>query len=540
MTMNTSIRRLAFSSMLGCAIVGLGGCDDLLTESPPNILTVDNLYATAEGFEAGLAGLYELARRQFLGFNGGGANELRSLFATVGVDNAIGGTNDNISRMVTDLGTRLHSGHGDVHNQWAWLYEIINSANTLIGRADNPEVVWSDAERDAAIAEARFLRAWAYRHLTYLFGDVPLALEESLGESIKTDWERTPVADVRSQIEADLLFAEEHLPEQPRDGRVSKGVAQHFLAELYLAMDRPADAEQKAQAVLASGYYQLITERYGVGADQPGVAFMDPFLEGNTLHSQGNTEALWTFQYELDVQGGGEHILRRTWTPNFFNIPGIDFSFENTGRGQQRAFPSLWAIELYEPGDDRGSGFALRRYYIYDNEGNLPEGVALGDTLWLEPMEIATEAERQEPRIISTRKWDQFDPGRPTEAKSYNDVAYVRLAETYLLLAEAQLAQGGAAGAAETINVLRRRAGASEIDAADVTLDFILEERSRELLAEEERRYTLIRTGTFAQRVRAYNPAVAPNFEDHHVLLPIPQRVIDANLEREMAQNPGY
>src|SRR5690606_1351530 len=151
--------------------------------------------------------------------------------------------------------------------------------------------------------------------------------------AIKTDWERTPVAEVRKQMEQDLLFAEQHLPAAMRDGRASKAVAQHYLAELYLAMGEPAKAEEEAAAVVNSGQFRLITERYGVRRNEPGVPFMDQFVDGNVLRSQGNTEALWTFQYEMNVPGGTGHILRRTWTANFFNIPGIDFSVQNGGRG---------------------------------------------------------------------------------------------------------------------------------------------------------------------------------------------------------------
>jgi hypothetical protein len=529
-------RRLAVLGFAGVMGAGLAGCDSLLTESPPNILTADNLYRTPAGFEAGLNGLYDLVRQENYGMNGGGSNELPSLFWTVGVDNAFGGTNDNIARLVTDLGTRLHPASGELATMWARLYRKINSANTIIGRAANPELKWTETERDQVIAEARLIRALQYRHLTYLWGDVPLTLEESSGDEIRTDWVRTPVAEVRKQMEADMLFAVEHLSDTPRDGRVSKAVARHYLAELYLAMDEPAKAEEEAEAVINSGLYHLVTERYGVKATEPGTPFTDMFLDGNVLRSQGNTEVLWTHEFEQNVPGGREQFLRRTWMPTYFNIPGITFGGDNSGRGQSRAFPTRWAVELYSPGDDRGSKFALRKYYIYNNPANLPEGVSLGDTLWLQ----VKDNTRTDFTQISTRKWDCYDPQRPTEAASWCDVGYLRLGETYLVLAEAQFRQGHAGDAAETINALRRRAHAPEIDASDVTLDFILDERSRELLAEEQRRYTLVRTGTFAERVRKYNQLVGPLFEDKHVYLPIPQSVIDANLTGDFPQNPGW
>jgi hypothetical protein len=160
----------------------------------------------------------------------------------------------------------------------------------------------------------------------------------------------------------------------------------------------------------------------------------------------------------------------------------------------------------------------------------------LGDTLFLpvgkERINNATWP--------STRKWDWADPLNVTGAEQHNDQPYLRLAETYLLLAEAYFRQGKLAQAAATINVLRARANASPITAGQVTLDFILDERSRELLTEEQRRYTLLRTGTWLERTARYNPIAAPNIVPRDTLFPIPQAVIDANLTRQMEQNPGY
>jgi hypothetical protein len=125
-------------------------------------------------------------------------------------------------------------------------------------------------------------------------------------------------------------------------------------------------------------------------------------------------------------------------------------------------------------------------------------------------------------------------------SSNYNDQIYLRLAETYLLLAEAQFRLNDPDGAATTINVLRARAHASAVSASDISLDFILDERSRELITEEHRRYTLLRTHTWFERTKLYNKYTGALIVPRDTLLPIPQTVIDANLTREMPQNPGY
>ena len=60
---------------------------------------------------------------------------------------------------------------------WAWLYQMINGANTIIGRSDNADIAWAPEDKARIVAEARFIRAWAYRHLVYSFGPVPISLE---------------------------------------------------------------------------------------------------------------------------------------------------------------------------------------------------------------------------------------------------------------------------------------------------------------------------------------------------------------------------
>ena len=122
----------------------------------------------------------------------------------------------------------------------------------------------------------------------------------------------------------------------------------------------------------------------------------------------------------------------------------------------------------------------------------------------------------------------------------YGDQPYLRLAETYLLLAEAKLAVGKTGEAAAAINAVRVRSDATPITAAQVTLAFILNERSRELVTEEHRRYTLLRTGTWLSRTKAMNTLAGPFITARDTLFPIPQSVIDANSGKVMPQNPGF
>ena len=152
----------------------------------------------------------------------------------------------------------------------------------------------------------------------------------------------------------------------------------------------------------------------------------------------------------------------------------------------------------------------------------------------------------------------QMDPSR---GSNFNDpstrpVVITRFSEVYLVGAEAYLQAGDKAKAAELLNVVRQRAAyrktnsaaqntaaaeAMKITANDVTVDFILDERSREFFGEWLRYQDLVRTKSLVRRVKAWNPEAGPNIKDFHMLRPIPQSQIDRTVEGpKFPQNPGY
>lgn len=556
--MNKILKTLIFSVVMVCSF----GCrENFLKEEPKAILAPDNLYVNKAGFESGLYGLYNLVRMERSGINKT-ANEILNLPLTIGVDNAYSlspGTNGD--RTFNDFGILLNSTNSFVSIFWQHLYKTINAANTIIDRSSNPSIKWTDTEKKQIVGEARLIRAWAYRHLTYLWGDVPLGLTESTGNSIQTDWERTPVAEVRKAMEEDLLFAEANMAEIPlQEGRASSMVASHYLAELYLTINEFQKAKDKAMTVINNKNYKIITARYGVNSKLRGTPFTDMFIDKNSNRNEGNTEALWVLQNEYLSLGGIQNIMRRWWV-NRYNLVKVSsktngqwiaqtsgstpvtFSKDNGGRGLGRVGITKFALSLYESTDDRGSDLAWRYYFIMNNAASLPSGAKLGDTLRMvigaaEPIPNAVDA----PNWPSIRKWDWApdDINDVQNTSNYNDQIYLRLGETYLLLAEAQFRLNDLSGAAATINVLRNRAHASPITAANVSLDYILDERSRELITEEHRRYVLIRTGKWLERTRLYNKYSGPRITERDQLLPIPQSVIDANLSKPFPQNPGY
>jgi hypothetical protein len=115
-----------------------------------------------------------------------------------------------------------------------------------------------------------------------------------------------------------------------------------------------------------------------------------------------------------------------------------------------------------------------------------------------------------------------------------------RLAETYLLRAEAYLGKGQTQKAADDINVVRARANAAPATAAEMNIDYILDERLRELYIEEFRAVTLTRLGLLYNRTQRYNPKSGLTIEPYHNVWPIPGPEITQNTGAELKQNPQY
>ncbi|MDR1865462.1 MAG: RagB/SusD family nutrient uptake outer membrane protein [Bacteroidales bacterium] len=544
--------------LLGC-IAPLNSCDEeaFLKENPKDDSFAENLFTDYNGFLSAKYALLNVPRQERREMIQ--SAEL-GLIWKIGTDTGYANTElswtRGLNRYNVDLNPTMQFLNGDVSNSakqgiFLILYSAISAANMIIHRAEEPEINWmgTDAEGDERnkneiIAHARLIRAWCYRHLSMTFGPVPLSTEEIDGTNYRDDWERTPVADIQALMESDLLFAETWLPDNANDvTRLSRVIAQHYLAELYLWQNRPEDAESKARAVVDNPNFKLITQRYGVQLSEPGCPYMDQFKNGNILPSQGNSEGLWIFPNSEvdDLLGRYTNTMRRTWV-SAYNALNVAYSPEYGGRGLGRAGVTAWAFTIYEPQDDRYSNHAIRRKYVTTS----------GQTVVCD----STKDKMGQPiggnnQWMSLRKWDwTFDnPERYNESYSYADQTYLRLADTYLLLAEALFRQGknsAADGAAYYINRIRTRSNATPIAEAQVTLDFILDERARELLTEECRRETLYRTGTLVERTRKYNHIASgerdglEGMQDYHVLLPIPQKVIDANVKRKMENNYGY
>ena len=469
----------------------------------------------------------------------------------------------------------LNSENAGVSFLWNGLYDIINAANVIIA---------DETADPALVAEANFFRAYAYDDLVTFWGPVPLITVSTTVP--RTDYTRTPVAEIDQLIDADLTDAVANLPTVGKtrtEDRINKDAARMLAARAYLHMglrDKSfnAKAEQVITPTITEGNYKLISTRYGKFTGEAGDFYHDMFRWGNQRRSQGNTEGIWTFQneYSRDVTGGtiDNPQQRRNWVCAFHKYSGMQNCDSLGGRGNGRLRLSNFVkYQLFQPGDIRNSNFNIRRVLWYNRPGysetfgvdangfrvNKDQGVKnvtvkTGDEV------IPRSGDSLNVYYPHPTKWGGYDTTDDFGYALVKDWPMMRFAEAYLLRAEARMRQSNFTGAADDINVLRDRAFkdyrietgnvlAGKVSADQINIDFILDERARELISEENRRLTLMRTGTLGERWEKYHDrgALVPDnklssgFDPNtHNLLPIPLSEIQLNKDAQMEQNPNY
>ena len=547
------MKNIISTSLALIILISLGGCKKFLEEDLKTELAPSNTYTSTYGFEVGSAGLYSLTRSEYNTFGEGGAfihnaatpyESLQAATDIADVINSDGSLTAHATLTITPTERFALS-------YWNWAYSLISSANLMLVYSEKNTNWDSPTDKLRFQAEARFFRAYAYRTLTYLYGDVPYV--ETILYDFKLNFTRTPKAEVIAHMVDDLKFAVANLPANPdvadfKEGKLTKWAASHLLSEIYLLQgDYPA-AEQAALAVINSGYYNLMKTRFGVAKDKAGDVFSDMFLENNQNRKSGNRESIWVLQFQFNTIGGGTNSddwTRRAWIPNYSSMSGFVLADTLGGRGIAQLVPMKWWVGtnrtnatgnvagIFSATDMRNSNYNIKRDWYYNNSADAAlfgKKANITEQTWFTTKTLF-------PAIT------KFFYGRTENLPltgSYKDRMKFRLAETYLLLAEAYLGQNNPGKAADAINEVRRRAGAGDVAAAQVDMDYLLDERIRELVGEESRRFTLVRTKKYVDRVKAHNPAVAGKVTENNMLWPIPQVIRDANTGAPFPQNPGY
>jgi len=535
--------------------------EDYLDEEPLDFLGAENALVTYEDYKFSMHTLYDRVRFEF--YSKGDRNNMDYIYGT---DLVFDGQPD-VMRFTNYASTLTP--YGDANSvavvHWANFYKIISDVNIVLDRLGASALT---AEQKLLIeAEARYFRAFSYRTLVYLYGGVPL-VTAAVYEP-KYDFTRATKQEVLDQVILDLEFASANLltKQAARPGEVNRLVASHLLSEVYLAAGRYQDAVNAATVVIDDPTTDLMRNRFGARINvQPGDHYWDLFQRNNQNHAS-NTETIWAIQFETDVPGGGAVTTTRTGAPLYERH--VAPSVRDIVIGGSRPFS--WPIGDYTGG--RGIGWAISTRYFSntiwqsdwandirnDNHNFVREFKATNPSSPLYGQIISTENPPAGITVPSrsfyayqSKVTTPFDhPANlyanpttfllkdATAGGTYTDQYMFRLAETYLLRAEAYFRLGNLTAAAADINVVRSRSNAAAVAPASVNIDYILDERMREFGVEEKRRLTLARLNLLYDRVTRFNPYYS-DIQPHHNLLPIPYVEIERNRQAVLEQNEGY
>lgn len=581
--------------LLGLALFGSCNDNDFLTENPDSFYTMDNVFTTSSQIKQVVTSCYDQVRYiyspydmwdlEFYAYCFGNGTDMYDV-ATIRDGNRF---NDY---------SILNSQSGTYNKIYAAFYSLINKANTALTAAEFDHISWDSAEEKAnVVAEARFFRAFAYRNLGELYGGVPLVTE--LTTEPRYDYTRSTRMETYQFAIDEMEACLADLPETtPEAGRLVRAVAQHNLCQLYidkgvLLQEEGGDANaaytkavEYANAVIDGGIYSLMTERFGTRAqDNPhfyyataasnqteetsyenagykieGNVFWDLFQEGNQDYQLGNKEAIWVIQYDYNVykQEGAKGGFHSGFYCPVFRDQGGELAsggMEDVGgMGVVGVQPTFYTRDLIYEGkwnkDMRNSEAVFRRTIL----GNVPGTEYYGKPIpW--SLLYGEDASGKKNDAATTQLFPMSCKVAPdyfigkedgvTLWETFVDRYFIRLPETILLRAEAKMRLGNLQGAADDINMLRKRAQCEYlVTPSDVNVDLILDERARELVYEESRWNTLLRMGgtVATDRIKKYAYWDYPRttLKRNMNLWPIPQIVIDTNKDAVLEQNPGW
>ncbi|MCW3108991.1 MAG: starch-binding protein [Segetibacter sp.] len=593
-----------FTTILTCSI----SCKkEYLTPEPLSFYEPSATYVDAPAMRAALAACARNLRFEYYGGNPAILTEM--LFTEIAVEGITdkSGPAQDLNLQITPDGVQADDDdHNKIYVYWREGYSGIKYANTVISRIDDAKYA-SIAERNAILGAAYFHRALRYYKLVHQFGDVPAIMSEI--RAPKLDFYSTKKDVILQKIKLDLDSALLWTSDAVNKGEVTKGAVAHLLTKVNLALGDFDAAIAAANSVINGGAYSLMKNNFGSAAAPitftPGSS-TPTALPHNViwdLHrpenksSSVNKEGLYLIidRFGDGQFGTGMTIMRQAvafWGTNVNSPSGKKGTYDNlaaeliqsnfVGRGIGRTRPSNYAqYEIWDDPNDlrHAKGNWMRMEDLLYNDPGLK---STNDPNYLKNLQLRNSSGGLlcTDTIRSWYGWPQYKIFVPDFENSpmtggHSDWYMFRLAETYLLRAEAYFWKGDLGSAAADINAVRTRAGCAPITAGDVNMGTILDERARELFFEENRKTEMTRisflfakTGKPAENGKTYSLAtisesnylydrvmaknnfyklgLVTNHGDkytmspYHILWPIPTRSINGNSNGRINQNKGY
>ncbi|MCZ8355013.1 MAG: RagB/SusD family nutrient uptake outer membrane protein [Cyclobacteriaceae bacterium] len=470
-------------------------CSDVLEVEPLQSVDSENALKTQTDVESAVIGLYSiLGRGSLYGTNISFLSEL------LGAEQSIRwrGTFQSYRQVG---GKTMDSENAEATRTWVNAFAGINLANNVLAALDKVE---DDDLRLTLEGEAKLVRGLLHFELVRLYGrawndgnpavnlGVPIWLTPTINEQTASELpSRATVAQVYQQVIADMEDAEGLLPEDNGD-RLDTYAASAFLARVYLQQSNYTEALDKANRVISSDKYSLNSSVTAI------------FLNDNTNESIFEIQ-----QNDQNNAGNGNDGLATFYA-----------SLDGIGRGDVQVL----AFFSDDPDD-----------YIFNDRVTIYDQYETQDKRFTELFYFGTDFSRR-PGRLTTFKWN--NPGQ--------NIPVVRLAEMYLIRAEANLQLGTSVGDSplNDVNLIRERAEASLLGA--VTLNDVIQERKLELAFEGVRIHDVKRLEQeidgyfFDGDLNTYVLDYSIAWDDQFMILPIPQREIDANENLRNQQNSGY
>lgn len=533
------------NSMIALAVLFFFiSCEDYLEEQPSTAIDAGYIFNTEDGLRSGIVSLYKFNRQKY---DYRDQDALSALFlpsrndlnlSRSGYMGLVGRYQRAISS--TDFGTKLLSKFAWKHN-----YRITNKATEIINAAEALEGLDEDAKK-YIIGQAKFFRAHSYFTLYRMYNNIFISTETvDVDNAFDVVNAKSPEAEIFELINNDLSYAIENLDWTDTFGRVTKGTAKHVKAKVAMWEGNWAEASAQSESLISQGPHSLVSNTADV-------------FDAN----MNNSEQLFVVQYEDGVTGGGDiniingNYLVKHWKADASDGSTTDFTQEYGGIGFARLLPNHYLLDLLaeDPNDTRDDNTYFRLKYYFDagprtgqvNDTYAPVTYDEVNDVYIPSSTYLNFLERLNPSCLKFSNEDND----PTTYWQYNNVMVYRLAETYLIAAEANMRSGG--NALQYINAVRARAGAADLTVVDEKA--ILDERARELAFEGQRWYTLKRMGqaVMNHQMRTYsgdgqfvpvyyNGPKDPrlNWKDHYINFPIAQIDLDL-MGADYPQNVGY
>ena len=479
--------------------LSFSSCEGFLDREPLDQITQGNFYKSSTDANLGVIAMYSVIE----GINWYGKSWMISEIPS---DNTTTGGNDPDFSPIDNF--TISTDNGPLTEYWTERYRLITLANQVLQFV--PDIEMDQNLKDSYLAEAKFLRAFAYFDLVRIYGDVPI-IKEVPNFSSDLLVSRNPVDEVYDFMEEDLLFAIENLPKTRASaelGRATSYAAMAILAKVYLTINKNDKSIDLCEQIIESGRFKLVD----VG---------DNWLRDV---SDNNAESIFQIQYVGCGPFGTGNALQA-----FFAPWGQGITKNSDGWGSQ--IPTSPNID--NPGTTIKDAFSskdLRKYYSIMTPGDEYPMINSSDGGYKYPTVGASRG------MINIKKYVIGGGSDVCFMSTPQNIHAIRYADVLLMLGEASCKRNGGFSVSTNVlnafNQVRERAGLDPVEV--LTTELVYDERRVEFAFENHRWFDLLRAGNVKEVMQLHGKQM----QDHNVLFPIPAQELAIN--PNLTQNEGY